>query len=384
MIKEIKDIIEAYDLAQETDKKCALATVVYVEGSSYRRPGARMLVDELGNLTGAISGGCLEGDALRKALFAIFQQQNSIVSYDSTDEDDIKFGVQLGCNGIVHILFEPVDAQNVNNPVNLLRAVADSGAEGMIVTLFSLQRGIQPGTQVVFVNGEILPLGTVIFNNSSLHQVMYPDIHDYFLSKQSGFKHYKTNDQSLTAFLEFVEPPISLVVAGAGNDVQPLVELAYMLGWSVTVVDGRPSHAIPQRFPKAERVLVRRKGEALADLTKDGNAVFLLMTHNYNYDLSLLKELAESTFGYIGILGPAQKRDRLLADMKAAGVSMNDDQLSKIYGPIGLDIGAETATEIALSVIAEVKAVLSNRSGISLRSKQQPIHDRIIYHTEKL
>ena len=213
---------------------------------------------------------------------------------------------------------------------------------------------------------------------------MYPDIHDYFLSKQSGFKHYKTNDQSLTAFLEFVEPPISLVVAGAGNDVQPLVELAYMLGWSVTVVDGRPSHAIPQRFPKAERVFVRRKGEVLADLTKDGNAVFLLMTHNYNYDLSLLKELAESTFGYIGILGPAQKRDRLLADMKAAGVSMNDDQLSKIYGPMGLDIGAETATEIALSVIAEVKAVLSNRSGISLRSKQQPIHDRIIYHTEKL
>src|SRR5690349_8381191 len=107
-MKEIDDIIKAYERASERKTKTALATVVHVEGSSYRRPGARMLVTETGELTGAISGGCLEGDALRKALLAIAEDRNKLVIYDTTEDDDAKIGIQLGCNGIVHILFEPV------------------------------------------------------------------------------------------------------------------------------------------------------------------------------------------------------------------------------------------------------------------------------------
>src|ERR1700744_6220826 len=117
-MKEIRDIVRAYDAAQRDGRRAALATVVHVEGSSYRRPGARMLVTDDGQLTGAISGGCLEGDALRKALFAINQQENKLVTYDTTDEDDVQFGVQLGCNGIVQILFEPIDDAH---PIRLLR-----------------------------------------------------------------------------------------------------------------------------------------------------------------------------------------------------------------------------------------------------------------------
>src|SRR6476660_10054418 len=120
-MKELKDILQAYDEAAREGKQTALATVVHLDGSAYRRPGARMLVTEDGKMTGAISGGCLEGDALRKAQFAIFQQQNKLVVYDTTDEDDLKFGVQLGCNGIVYILFEPVKLNDVNNPINLLK-----------------------------------------------------------------------------------------------------------------------------------------------------------------------------------------------------------------------------------------------------------------------
>src|ERR1700761_3056618 len=119
-MKEIREIIRAFDVAQSEGKRSALATVVHVEGSSYRRPGARMLVTEDGQLTGAISGGCLEGDALRKALFAINQQENKLVTYDTTDEDDVQFGVQLGCNGIVQILFEPIDEEKTNHPLRLL------------------------------------------------------------------------------------------------------------------------------------------------------------------------------------------------------------------------------------------------------------------------
>src|ERR1700753_4311715 len=120
-MKDIRYIIRAFDKAQREGQRCALATVAHVEASSYRRPGARMLVTEDGQLTGAISGGCLEGDALRKALYAINQQQNKLVTYDTTDEDDVQFGVQLGCNGIVHILFEPVDETRAYHPIRLLR-----------------------------------------------------------------------------------------------------------------------------------------------------------------------------------------------------------------------------------------------------------------------
>src|SRR5258708_39244085 len=152
-MKEIRDIVRAYDMAQSEGKRSALATVVHVEGSSYRRPGARMLVTEDGQLTGAISGGCLEGDALRKALFAINQQQNKLVTYDTTDDDDVQFGVQLGCNGVVHILFEPIDDSKDYHPVKLLKEMIGERRDAVLVTLFSpnpLQE--QPGTCLLYTD----------------------------------------------------------------------------------------------------------------------------------------------------------------------------------------------------------------------------------------
>src|SRR5277367_5426122 len=137
-MKEIKNILMAFQRAQAEGKQCALATVVYVEGSSYRRPGARMLVTEDGEMTGAISGGCLEGDALRKALYAINQQQNKLVTYDTTNEDDVQLGVQLGCNGIVHILFEPVDDRKEYHPIRLLKELIGERRDTVLLTLFSL------------------------------------------------------------------------------------------------------------------------------------------------------------------------------------------------------------------------------------------------------
>src|SRR5580693_9715302 len=134
-MKEVRDIVRAYDQARREGKQCALATVVHVEGSSYRRPGARMLVTEDGQLTGAISGGCLEGDALRKALFAINQQQNKLVTYDTTNEDDVQLGVQLGCNGIVHILFEPVDDRIEFHPIRLLKELIGERRDTVLLTL---------------------------------------------------------------------------------------------------------------------------------------------------------------------------------------------------------------------------------------------------------
>src|ERR1700709_2472136 len=138
-MKEINDIIRAFDEAQQQGSQTALATVVHVDGSSYRRPGAGMLVTDEGQLTGAISGGCLEGDALRKALYVMNQQKSMLVTYDTMDEDDARMGIGLGSNGMIQVLIEPVDTANPHHPIALLKAIAATRQKAVLVTLFSLQ-----------------------------------------------------------------------------------------------------------------------------------------------------------------------------------------------------------------------------------------------------
>src|SRR5688500_13607131 len=138
-MKEITEIINAFDKAQREGRQTALVTLVHVEGSSYRRPGARMLVTDTGELTGAISGGCLEGDALNKALHAMYQQKNMLVTYDTTDEDDAVLGLGLGCNGVIQVLIQPVKSTDENGPLQLLKKVIESRRNNVLVTLFSLK-----------------------------------------------------------------------------------------------------------------------------------------------------------------------------------------------------------------------------------------------------
>src|SRR5688572_20434070 len=157
-MKEIKDIVKAFKQAVAKGKKTALATVVSVEGSSYRRPGARMLITEDGELTGAISGGCLEGDALRKALFVMSEQRAMVVTYDTTDEDDAKIGVGLGCNGIIRILIEPVTEEQVNHPIAMLETAIEKRELAVMITVFSFDRSVQqqPGTCLLYVAGKLI------------------------------------------------------------------------------------------------------------------------------------------------------------------------------------------------------------------------------------
>src|ERR1700690_16126 len=136
-MKEIREIIKAYDVAKNAGKKAALAAVVHLNGSSYRRPGARMLVTDEGELTGAISGGCLEGDALRKAMMVLSQQKSKLVTYDTSDEDDATIGIQLGCAGVIQVLFEPINESDTDNPIRLLSKAIATRQKAVLVTLFS-------------------------------------------------------------------------------------------------------------------------------------------------------------------------------------------------------------------------------------------------------
>ena len=373
MSKEITDIIAAFKEAQRAGRQTALATVVHVEGSSYRRPGARMLVEDNGKITGAISGGCLEGDALRKALLAIHQQQNKLVTYNTLDEADAQFGVQLGCNGIVHILFEPVNAAQTNNPITLLEKSISQRKPAVLVTLFSLKNysGRQPGT-CYFFDG----LNTIdLLEDPALASTIKQEA-TFVLGNASSSLLQDYPEYELTAFIELLQPVVSLVLMGAGNDVMPLVDMANILGWQTTVVDGRTTHASKQRFSKANQVIVGKPGDVIEQINIDDRTFVVLMTHNYNYDLAALALLLQKKCSYIGTLGPKKRLQRLLDELKQNGVVISEEQRNCIHGPVGLDIGAEGAEEIALSILAEIKATLANRKGSFLRDRPDVIHAR--------
>jgi len=372
-MKEIHAIIKAYDAALQAGKKSALAAVVHLNGSSYRRPGARMLVTDDGELTGAISGGCLEGDALRKAMMVLSQQKSKLVTYDTNDEDDATIGIQLGCAGIIQVLFEPINAHDRNNPVQLLRRAVAIRQKAVLLTLFSMEhkKNEHPGTcMLIEENGNIS--GTIPY--PGLQKDIMEDVKTAMDAQASSFKNYTVENVSITAFIEYLPPPVTLVIIGAGNDALPLMQMAHIIGWDVKVVDGRSTHAKPERFRSACQVLVSKPGDLLENIAIDEQTVFVLMTHNYNYDLAMLKVLLQKEVPYIGILGPKKKFDKMIAEMREEGTEIQDSQLKKIYGPVGFDIGAETADEIALSIIAEIKAVLAGKTGGSLRDKQDVIH----------
>lgn len=372
-MKEIRDIIKAFDEARKSGKQTALATVVHVEGSSYRRPGARMLIEEDGQLTGAISGGCLEGDALRKALLVITERRSKLVTYDTMDDDDAKFGVGLGCNGIIQVLIEPIDETDPNNPIQFLKSVNEKRQQSVLVTLFSLQdkKNPQYGTCLLLKEDK-----TFIDTTSVLKDVLMNDAEEAIINQVSSFKNYISADHNLTAFIEVIKPPVSVIIIGAGNDVMPVVGMADILGWETTVVDGRANYAKKERFASACSILVAKPEQALEQIVIDERTVFLLMTHNYNYDMAMLKQLLQRNVTYIGMLGPKKKRERILDELKDEGVSFTEQQLSILHSPVGLDIGAETSEEIAISILAEIKAFFANKDVQSLRTIKEVIHPR--------
>ncbi len=375
MNKELEAILAAYEEMKTQGLSCVLATLVHVEGSSYRQAGARMLVSENGMMTGSISGGCLEGDALKKAMLALFQGQNKLVTYDTNEEDDAVLGAQLGCNGVVQVLFEPLRYKQPDNPVDLLRNAVSKDQPCVIVTAFNLEKNkYQPGT-ILCIDSELNRTGNV--ENTDLLSALQTDAAQALSTASSSFSEYHLSGETQHAFIQVYTPPPALILIGAGNDAQVLAKMADMLGWKVTVADGRPSYASPLRFAETCSVLVARPETLLSQLHIDHRTAVVLMTHNYQYDLSVLKLLLfHPEIPYIGILGPQKRYRRMLEEMAAAGLAVSAAQKAQVYAPMGLDLGGENAAEIGLSVLAEIQAVLNGTAGGHLKARNGPIHDR--------
>ena len=373
-MRALYEIISAYELAVATGKRTALATVVHVEGSSYRRPGARMLVDDEGNITGAISGGCLEGDALKKALLVIAKQEAKLVTYDTSNETDMSIGIQLGCEGVIQVLFEPINEKLENNPIDILRKALQQ-TSSVVVTYFDLKNKNkdQLGT-CLFFDGHTFEVSSLApgFLSDSLSK----DIKETYNNQSTQFIAYQHPTEMLFAFLEYITAPIQLIVVGAGNDAIPLTKIASILGWNTLVIDGRDAYAKKERFEASCQVMLMKPEELMQKVAINDHTAFVMVTHNYNYDKAILQHLLPLKPTYIGMLGPKKKLNRMLDDLTNQGMSITDEMMENVYGPTGLDIGAESPDEIALSIIAEIQAVMQGKHGGFLRAKTEVIHNR--------
>jgi xanthine/CO dehydrogenase XdhC/CoxF family maturation factor len=329
-MKELQAIVR--ELTAGTPAATALATLVTVEGSSYRRPGARLLVRGDGSRLGSISGGCLEEDVLAHARAVLATGRAKTVVYDTTTENDLVWGVGLGCHGVVRVLVEKLPPRP---------AWAAQLAEN-----FAARRDTR--VAVAHDAADATQLGTALAAEGAA----------------SG----------RGVFVETIAPPTALFVFGAGDDAQPLVRLAKELGWRVTIADPRATFATGVRFPAADACVVAPAAELVARANPDAVSLAVVMTHHYVHDVPLLRALLARPLAYLGLLGPRKRAEKILADLAAAGVAIDPARRERLHAPVGLDLGAETPEQVAFAILAEMQAALAGRNARPLRERPHPIH----------
>lgn len=365
-MKDFKTILREYTKVDTAARKAAVATVVRVRGSSYRSPGARMLITDDGKWVGSISGGCLEGDALRKARQVMIDNRPITVTYDTNEDSAQNLGIGLGCNGIIDVLIEPIDAITRNNPITLFRSLVDIQQPVVLGTVFS---GSLTGEKILFRNDEVeIPL--------SIHAIDKDVLTEVYESRRSRTEEFSHEGQVGEIFLELIQPGFSLIIFGGGFDARPVSQLAKSLGWEVQVTDECAAHIAPLFFPTADKLSLCHRQFIDRDFNITPYTACVLMSHNYEYDRDVLKKLIATQAPYIGIMGPRKRFDKMLTDFSKDGLRLSEDQLSRIHSPIGLDIGAEAPDEIAVAIISEIQARFANRDGGFLKERDGAIHER--------
>ncbi len=373
-MKEFTTILAELEKSNCEGKTTILATVIAAQGSTYRRAGARMLLTSDGCSIGTISGGCLEADVTLRSQEVMASGQPTVVTYDTTSDEDIVWGLGLGCNGLVRVLIEPITPEQTDYVEFLSRCYGDRQL-GVIATLASITGPVQEkvGTRLMLQqNGNFINH----FSNSVAASIV-EDAHAALDGKLSILKSYQLPTGEIEVFIEVIQPPLSLVIFGAGHDAIPVTRFAKELGWNVTVVDTRQALATQNRFADADAIVLSRPENITDHISVGDRTVAVVMTHNYLHDLELLKILLPSQVCYLGILGPKSRTERLLEELRQIGTQPTKEQMLRFYAPVGLDIGADTPEEIALSIIAGILAVISNRLGNQLRERKGSIHEQI-------
>ena len=368
-MKEIRQIVALYEQLVEENVPSALAVVLEVEQSSYRRVGARLLVAADGRYVGGISGGCLEGDALKRAKKAIAFGTSSVQVYDTTDGEDAVIGIGLGCEGRIRVGFIPLDYSRPNE-VTLLKGLLDIREPSV---LFRLLNNLHPITDAPGMQVELLDFSAPpteqgareydVLSCRELGQAALDSGRSVVTPLPVKQLHSFTK---LHALFEVIHPTTHLVVTGTNYDIPPTLRAAKLLGWKCSVVGARRK--------------ITREIAGLADATFDYSEVdkitidnataIALMSHDYDWDRRMVQHFVPLKPRYFGMLGPRKrmvKMDESLPELDLAGYP-------NLYAPVGLDIGAETPEEIAASLVGEIVAVFRGRGGGLLRRRVGSIH----------
>jgi xanthine dehydrogenase accessory factor len=350
-----------------------VATVVEVTGSSYRRPGARMIIGEDGSVAGGISAGCLESALVRTAWWRMRNQDAVLVTYDSTsDDDELGWASGFGCNGVVEVLLEREHPAGDAALDFIVGAVAEE-QRGCLISVFrSTVPGVPIGSHAsMTADGAVAFLGDarwgLLFGPEELELARHV-LH----TGRAQILVIKAADGVVHVLLEPVMPPPRLFVCGEGPDAVPLARFARDLGWNVVVWASEPRWLSRERFHRLGSLSTGTVEQLRAAVDASARPAAVVLSHQYERDRDIIGGLLRSKASYIGVLGPRARTMRILAELEPSLSSL--DLLGRVRAPVGLDIGAETPREIALSVLAEIQAVLHGASALPLSRRRGPIH----------
>ncbi|WP_135821690.1 XdhC family protein [Halostella litorea] len=344
-----------------------LATVVDVEGNAYRRPGAKMLLDADGEGVGSITAGCLEHELLSAADRIRERGRPELVTYDlmEDDEEDV-WGLGVGCNGVIEVLLEPLDA-TYRPAVDAFEAGRDVG----VVTVLDAEEGFERGDRAYYYPDEDrleLPDGSPA-DGWPADRIAGPAAD---LAERGRSDTLRVESAGLDLFVDGLAAPADLVVFGSGHDVGPVTELAVRNDFRVTVVGFRGGVDLAERFPAADRTVTTSPGSVAADVPLDERTHAVVMTHNFVDDRITVEALLASSAPYVGLMGPRERFER----MREAFDGVDESDLDSLYTPVGLDLGGGTPYQIAHSIVAEALAVEHGREPRHLREREGHIHDR--------
>jgi xanthine dehydrogenase accessory factor len=367
-MSELQDVLRGIEEGRARGERMALATIVGVKGSTYRREGARLLVPAEGRPVGTISGGCLEGDVRVSAVEVMDVGIPRLLHFDLTAEDEAVWGWGLGCNGVIDVFVEPAEGAFATAGA-IRRAVEEHRFLCAVTVVETTPDGPMLGTRML-----VHPGGTA---EGSLGAGLDSKV---MAEASAALDDERSRTAELTdgvrAFFEVLAPPPRLLVCGAGHDSIPLVKFAAGLGWQVEVLDDRDGFLKPHRFPGASKFVKTEPIDAAARAEPDGRTYVVVMTHNFLRDKDYLRSFLGSPVAYIGMLGPNARLEKLLEQLRREGYEPREEDLRVVHGPAGLDLGGDGPDEVAWAIVGELLAVRNGRRGGFLKDRSGPIHER--------
>jgi len=343
-------LLPLFERERAAGRAMALGILVHTAGSTYRKPGAMLLIGADGQYAGLISGGCLEGDLGERARAVIATGEARRVSYDLRNPDDLVWGLGLGCEGAMHVLLLRVGPQEQWQPLaHLSAALAEHRPTAIAVLTESADEQLPVGSLLLPSSGAISalpPRASALLAPSVLTALAAAASKtgrlDWLEGPQARWK---------LLLLPLALPP-RLLLLGAGPDALPLVDIATRVGWRVTLADHREAYAVPSHFPAAERVLLTRPQEISRAVDPSTFTAAVVMSHHLPSDLEYLRALSATSLPYIGLLGPPARRERLLYELGPRAQHLRP----RLRAPVGLNLGGRTPEAIALSIVAQIQA----------------------------